>query len=461
MSNTQAITQYLKRRGYAMVDDSWYSRIDLWSQWYRGKVRHFHTYRQFNGRKKITRERKSLGMAKSIAEDWANLALNEKVEIVLPRKQLQQRVDAVLQRNHFQLRANQLVELTFALGTGAFVEYTDQDEIRIDCIRAGMIYPLSVENGQITECAFASERTVRNEKQIYLNMHVLERGHYAIENHLFRRNGEILTEIELPDGVQDRVNTGSGIPRFQIIKPNIINNIDLSCPMGISVYANALEQLEGVDLVYDSYCNEFRLGKKRITVPVSMTQVMMEDDGATTPIFDDDDVEFYAVPAAKQGSTGEDKIVEHNMELRAEAHELGIQTQLNLLSSKCGFGKDRYNFKDGQVKTATEVVSEKSDLFQNLKKHETLLSDALIGVAQAIADMEGMSVDPTKISVNFDDSIIEDESAEKMRFMQEISNGVRQKWEYRVRFCGEDEATAKAMVSAEDDADPFGLNNNA
>lgn len=460
MSATQAITQYLKRRGYATVDDSWYSRIELWGQWYRGKVKHFHTYRQFNGRNKITRERKSLGMAKSIAEDWANLALNEKVKIVLPKKHLQQRVDDVLQRNHFMLLANRLVELTFALGTGAFVEYTRQDQIRIDYIRAGMIYPLSVDNGQIIECAFASERTAKNEKQVYLNMHVLERGRYVIENHLFRRNGEILTEIDLPEGIPNRVDTGSGVPRFQIIKPNIINNIELSCPMGISVYGNALDQLEGVDLVYDSYCNEFRLGKKRITVPVSMTQVLMEEDGATTPIFDDDDVEFYAVPAAKNGSAGEDKIVEHNMELRAEPHELGIQTQLNLLSSKCGFGKDRYNFKDGQVKTATEVVSEKSDLFQSLKKHEILLADALVGMVQAIVDMQGMSVDPTKISVNFDDSIIEDENAEKMRFMQEISTGVRQKYEYRMKFFGEDETTAKAMTASEN-ADPFGLNDDA
>lgn len=458
MSNTQAITQYLKRRGYAMVDDSWYTRVDLWYQWYKGKVRRFHTYRQFNGRKKITRERKSLGMAKNIAEDWANLSMNEKVEIVLPRKQLQQRIDTILQRNHFRLRANQLVELSFALGTGAFVEYTDQGETRIDCIRAGMIYPMSVDNGLIRECAFASERMNGDEKQIYLNVHILEHGHYVIENHLFRRNGEQLTEIGLPEGVRERVNTGSSVPRFQIIKPNIVNNIDLSCPMGVSIYANALEQLEGVDLVYDSYCNEFRLGKKRITVPVSMTQVMMEDSGAATPIFDDDDVEFYAVPAAGSGSAGEEKIVEHNMELRADAHELGIQTQLNLLSSKCGFGKSRYNFKEGQIKTATEVVSEKSDLFQNLKKHEILLSDALIGMVQAIADMEGFSLDPTKVSVNFDDSIIEDVSAEKMRFMQEISAGVRQPWEYRVRFCGEDEATAKAMVAPGDIADPFGLN---
>ena len=453
----RAVTQWLKRQGYALVDDEWYARIELWQQWYSGKVRSVHSYRQFNGKKHVPRERKSLGMAKSIAEDWANLSLNEKVDITVKKKTAEKRINQVLQRNHFRMRANQLVELTFALGTGAFVEYTDGDETKIDYIRAGMIYPLSIDNGKITECAFASEKTAKDEKQVYLNMHILENGQYVVENHLFRRQGSVLTEIDLPEGVEQRVPTGSTIPHFQIIKPNIVNNVDLNCPMGISVYANALDQLESVDLIFDSYCNEFRLGKKRITVPISMTQMQMEEDGTVTPTFDDADVEFYAVPAATSAGVGENKIVEHNMEIRSEAHSTGIQDALNMLSYKCGLGKDRYDFSDGQVKTATEVVSEKSDLFQNLKKHEILLNDALIGMVQAIAELEGLSPD-VEVAINFDDSIIEDTGAEKMRFMQEISSGVRQKYEYRMKFFGEDEATAKAMT-AEDDADPLGLNN--
>lgn len=457
MTTTKEVTRWLKRQGYALVDDEWYAHIDLWQQWYSGKVRSVHSYRQFNGKKHVPRERKSLGMAKSIAEDWANLSLNEKVDITIKKKTAEKRINQVLQRNHFRMRANQLVELTFALGTGAFVEYTDGDETKIDYIRAGMIYPLSVDNGKITECAFASERTVKGEKQVYLNMHILEHGRYVVENHLFRRKGSMLTEIDLPEGVEQRVPTGSAVPHFQIIKPNIVNNVDLNCPMGISVYANALDQLESVDLIFDSYCNEFRLGKKRITVPISMTQMQMEEDGTVTPTFDDADVEFYAVPAATSAGVGENKIVEHNMEIRSEAHSTGIQDALNMLSYKCGLGKGRYDFSDGQVRTATEVVSEKSDLFQNLKKHEILLNDALVGMVQAIAELEGLSPD-VEVAINFDDSIIEDTGAEKMRFMQEISSGVRQKYEYRMKFFGEDEATAKAMT-AEDDADPLGLNN--
>ena len=40
--------------------------------------------------------------------------------------------------------------------------------------------------------------------------------------------------------------------------------------------------------------------------------------------------------------------------------------------------------------------------------------------------------------------------------VQEIRDGVRQKWEYRVKFFGEDETTAKSMIE-EEEPDPFGF----
>lgn len=440
----KAILQYLQARGFGCASDAAYGRIEVWQAWYRGKVPAFHTYRQYNGKRKLTRQRRSLGMAKAVAEDWANLALNEKVEICIKGKQLEKRVREVLENNNFRVRGNQLLEETFALGTGAFVERMDGDDVRIDYVRAGMIYPLAWHNGAITECAFASERQVQKEKQVYLNIHRMEHGKYVVENHLFRRTGDQLTEIPLPEGVEEVVRTGRDEPQFQIIRPNIANNLEPDCPMGISVYANAIDQLEGLDLVYDSYCNEFRLGKKRITIPMTMARMAMEEDGSIGAVFDDNDTEFYAVPSDEGNPQ---KIEEHNMTLRYEAHEAGVQTALNLLSFKCGMGRNRYNFKDGQVKTATEVVSEKSDLYQSLRKHELLLSAALVALAKAIAGMLGASAQD--VTVNFDDSIIEDTGAEKDRFLQEIRDGVRQKWEYRVKFFGEDEQTAKAMTASD------------
>lgn len=440
----QAITQYLNGRGYTCVQDDYYSRIELWKKWYGGKVPSVHNYTQYNGRRKLRRTRKSLGLAKTVSEDWANLLLNEKFQIGVDKASAKKKIDAVLVANEFAKRGNQLVELAFALGTGAFVEYLDGDDVKIDYIRAGMIYPISWDNGRVLECAFASERATGKQKKVYLNIHRLEAGKYVIENHMFDRNGSVLTETDLPDEVLPEVRTGSAIPRFQIFSPNIANNIDPDSPLGISVYANALDQLESADLVYDSYCNEFRLGRKRITVPISMARMAMEEDGTSTPVFDDNDTEFYAVP---QDDKSENKIQEHNMEIRSEAHDTGIQTMLNLVSWKTGSGGKRYVFRrDGQVRTATEVISENSDLYRNLKKHELSIEAAILGMIDSIADL--LHLGTVKASVSFDDSIISDTDSDKMTFLQEIRDGVRQKWEYRVKFFGEDTETAKAMVDS-------------
>ncbi len=440
----QAILQYLSREGYDAVDSSYYARIGLWLSWYKGKVVQFHNYRQYNGMKKINRTRKTLGMAKKICEDWANLELNEKVSIVIDDETINSAVHDVLQANNFRIKGNQLLEIAYALGTGAFVEYLDGEKICMDYIRASMIYPLQWDNGEILSCAFASERVNGKKKLVYLNIHERqENGFYVIKNRMFERNGNNLTAVDLPEGLVEEYNTGSSVPWFQIITPNIVNNVDLDCPMGVSVYANAIDQLEGVDLVYDSYLNEFRLGKKRIIVPNTMARMLIEDSGTITPLFDDNDTEFYSL-----GIEGEEnqKIQEINMEIRADAHEKAISRTLSLLSDKCGLGEDRYKFENSGLKTATEVVSEKSELYQNLRKHELVLEGALMNLVKAIAAMLGYR-NEIQVTVNFDDSIIEDTAAEKQQFLQEIRDGIRQKWEYRARFFGETEEEAKTKVA--------------
>lgn len=439
----QAITEYLVRNGYTVVDDDYYARMTLWQSWYQGRVSSFHTYKQYNGKQSVIRQRKTMGMAKRFCEDWAALLLNEKVRINVGDVAAQAAIDEIFKNNRFNVRANQLVELAFALGTGAFVEYLDNGEVMIDYVRGTMVYPLAWDNGIITECAFASERKRGKDKYIYLNIHRKDgQGRYVIENKMFRRNGESITDVDLPEGVLDEVITGSTLPYFQIITPNIVNNADLSSPMGISVYANAIDNLQNIDLVFDSYDNEFRLGKKRILVPLTLTQTTMADSGVTRPVFDDNDVEFYVIETGDQTAQ---RIEEMNGTLRYDAFEAGIKTAINLAAYKCGFGENRYRFEGGTAMTATQVISQDSDLFRNLKKHELVLDAALQGLVKAIAQLEGISIG--EINIEFDDSIIEDEDKDRQRFMQEIRENLRQPWEYRVKYFGEDEQTAKEMTA--------------
>lgn len=426
-----AIRQYLTERRYNTAPDETYSHIDEWLDWYQGDVENFHTYKIYNGMTITEQKRYRLGMAKKVCEDWANLMLNEKVAI--KAGEYESRLNEILQENNFRVRGNQIVEMAFALGTAAFVEYKDGDgNVVIDFIRADMIYPISWDNGDIIECAFGSNRVSHGKEIIYLQIHrkgrkldpnneVVENPDtYYIENKYI--DAESGKELDPPDNVMPVIDTGYESPLFQIIMPNICNNVDLDSPLGISVYANSISQLKGCDLVYDSYMNEFVLGRKRILVPLSQAKRQMQEDGISTPAFDPEDTVYYLLPDDRNNSQS---LTEVDMTIRAQEHELGIQRSLDLLSLKCGMGTGRYQFENGGVKTATEVISDKSDLYQNRQKNVIILEAALIGMAQAVAFLDNGSV--PEVTVDFDDSIIEDTNTTIDRNIKLVESGLRSK----------------------------------
>lgn len=445
------VIRYLESIGYKTINPRYYDMIALWGKWYGGRVPSIHNYIQYNGLTKIRRSRKTLGMAKKVCEDWANLLLNEKVEITADNDAVNKAVADVLKKNRFGVYGNQLIEKAFAFGTGAFVEYTDGDDVVVDYIVAKSIFPLAWDNGDITECAFASERKVGKDRYIYLNIHRIgEDGKYIIENQYLKVNqGGGLTVVDLPDGIEPEVKTGSEIPRFQILYPNIANNIDLDAPLGLSIYANALDQLETCDVLFDSFYNEYNLGRKRIMVPVTMAQrIVSKESGEQVPIFDENDIVFYAYETKDNSA----KIDEMNGELRTDAHVKGISAAVNYVGYKCGFGEHRYRFDGSGVKTATEIVSEDSDMFRSVRKHEAVILSAIEGLYKAIAYMLGQTTE-FSVSIDFDDSIIEDHAAEQARDRQDVLDGLMSKVEYRMKYYHENEADAKAALKNISDLD--------
>lgn len=445
------IREYLVAQKYNTASDDTYSHIDEWMEWYQGEVEKFHKYKIFNGTTTTSHKRYRLNMAKKVSEDWANLLLNEKVAIKAGN--YSKRLEEILNANNFLVRANQLIELSFALGTGAFVEYKDADEnVIIDYIRADMIYPLSWDNGDITECAFGTVRVVDGEERIYLQIHRLgdedngeKSEEYYIENkYIDVKSGE---EISIEEEIIPIVPTGSTRPLFQIITPNVCNNIDLDSPLGISVFANAIYQLMGCDLVYDSYMNEYVLGRKRILVPVSAAKMQMTQDGVTSPTFDPNDNVYYQMPCDKRDDM---QLTEVDMSIRASEHELGINKSLDILSFMVGLGSGRYKFENGGVKTATEVISDKSDLYQNRQKNAIIINSAIVNMVAAVSFLDkGSEIEAT---VDFDDSIIEDTNTTIDKNIKLVQGGLRSKLTaiMEINKCDEAEARKELERIAED-----------
>lgn len=460
------ITEKLKQLGYSTVPEEFYTKVQEWKSWYVGDVKGFHRYKVRNGHNTVRCKRYTLNMGKKIPEDWANLLMNEKVSITLEGQKEQDFVDRVFDENNFLVKSNEMQEAAFALGTVAFIprvvgmEATETGPIPgsasgivMDYVTVEHIWPLAWQNGIITECAFDSIVTVNGEQYCYLQIHHKVNDLYDIENRIYHyRNDNVDAELALSDVpgfelVPPVVHTGSNRRQFVIDRPNIANNFDDS-PLGISVYANAIDIMKGVDIAYDSYVNEFVLGKKRIMVKPAATEFL---DGE--PIFDSDDLVFYVLPEDVQDGA---IITPIDMTLRTAEHNTGIQDQLNLLSSKCGFGENHYRFDQGSVATATQVISENSTMFRTIKKHEIILEQVLIELCRIVLHLGNTAMnaglnEDVGISIDFDDSIIEDDQTNFSRDMQMLSAGILNDWEFRMRWMNEDEATAKAALPKMED----------
>ena len=71
------IFNYFRKKGIDTVDASFYRKIDEWISWYNSNVRQFTFYKVYTGRGTSKRcRRKSMGMAKKLSEDIADLLLN-------------------------------------------------------------------------------------------------------------------------------------------------------------------------------------------------------------------------------------------------------------------------------------------------------------------------------------------------------------------------------------------------
>ncbi len=458
------IFSYFRNKGIDTLDPSFYRQVEVWRSWYNSNVRKFHRYKVYRGNgTSVNCTRYALGMAKKVSEDMADLLLNERVTVTIADTATDDFVKKVLEGNTFQELGNEYQERKAALGTAAYVVYIRDavlddagymvsGSVGINYVEASQIYPTSWQNKAVTECIFTFRKIHKRKTYIHFQYHKLEdmpggkRKQYVVENAVVENTtgaGRELTpgqwqEIPAFRGLAERVETGSDRPLFVIDRLNLVNNADedTTNPMGVALFANAIDVIRKIDLEYDSYANEFSLGRKRIFVAPEMLTTM---NGAA--VFDPEDTVFYELPEEYFKDTGE-AMHEVNMELRIEEHSKAINDDLNYLSMKCGFGTDRYKFEGGQVKTATEVISENSDMYRSLQKHELVLERVLVQLIQTIIRV-GISIgiqglnEETDITIQFDDSIIEDKATERKEDRQDVAMGAMSLAEYRSKYYGE------------------------
>ncbi|NPC91214.1 phage portal protein [Bacillus sp. WMMC1349] len=449
------------------VNDEFYRYIEnVWLPLYRGyleiyKDENFHKLEYTTiGRGRKIRRMETLGMAKVASEEMARLIFNEKCKLNISNKDLAEEINRILKNNNFYKMFQDHLEYMFALGGMVMKVYVELDrlgnkQIKIGFVTADCFIPLSYSNDRVNEGLFIS--TTRKGKKFYtlLEWNQWEGQKYVVRNQLFQSDNENELGIEVPLSIlyeslaPETVFTKLTRPTFVYIKPNIANNIDLQSPLGISLFANAISNIKAIDTVYDSFLREFRLGKKRIIVPATAVRTHVDrETQAMTRYFDENDEVYEAFDF---DSVDNQKIVENDISLRVNEHIAAIQTELDLFSAKIGFSPGTFTFDGKGLKTATEVVSENSKTYKSKNSHETIIEESLKQLVKTICEVaETYGVfniqKEYEVSVDFDDSIVEDRDSDSNYWLKLQNNGNIPKWMALQNILKVSEEEAKAII---------------
>ncbi|MBC1459064.1 phage portal protein [Listeria newyorkensis] len=460
------------------IDQSFYDNIAKWRCWYQGFYNEYHTIWYFVQGIKKQRNMLTMGMAKQVSQEMANMICNEKMEVSFDNEAVGEFVSPILEANGFIKNTQDNAEFMMALGGMAAEIYTSNGDIKVSYVPAESFIPLSWDvNKEIDQAIIVVEqKKVKDFNYTLLRWHEKKDAGFVVRNELYRasiNDSSLGTPVELsflyPD-LEEMVEFPTATrPFFAYCKPAIANNVDSNVPLGISIFANAIDTLKSIDRVFDSLEREFRIGGKRAVVPDAWLKGKTDvQTGNVTRYFDTEDEIFQGM---RQDENNQ-KYYDVSPELRVSEHISALDAYLKTLSTQTGFSAATFGFDITGLRTATEVVSENSKTFRSKQSHENNIEVFVGDIVESlllIADHFGMNTYPTEeyeVTTTFDDSIINDKDA---RINQQVllkGSGLQSKKRAIMAAQDVDETTALeilAEIEADEQrviaegVDPFGV----
>lgn len=416
-----------------------------------------------------------LNMSKAICSEIAGMVWTDQCDVDVSTAGYEEAetdplhdfVQDVLKRNNFQVKMTESIEQAAALGGQALKAWyeikRDRDgnpvpelnEIRIGYAMADQFVPVGWTNAGVSEGIFVTRQAKGGYYYTLLEWHLWDGTTYTIRNELYR------AEIKKEGVGGDQDILGFRYPLsylypyldevitipvskslFTYFRPPGANNIDDNSPLGVSVYANAMDTLHAIDICFDSFVREFRLGKKRIIVPARMVRKVTDPaTGKMVRYFDATDETYEALSTDDPDTL---RIQDNSVSLRVDEHVEAMNALLNLLCLQTGLSFGTFSFDaKGGLKTATEVVSENSKTYKTIKNFQNQIVPAVQDLIHAIIEVaslydvtwEGQSVKALadkgyEVKVSLDDGITQDRQTNINEGLTLVGAGLMSKYTF-------------------------------
>lgn len=409
------VKMYLSQKGYAVNEEA-LDIISMCDEWYRNKeIDDFHVRKNLN-QKEIHLVR--MNFAKRCCADDANLC--EIISVFADdTENLSEYIKSVLQGSRFDVQYRRQLEKVSASGTvGAYIYLQNAQyqqinggevkvrggDVRINYVDADCIIPLTVENGLITECAFAGTNKVKCKSRTTLVIFTKN-----AENGLYEAETVVFDEYEKPIEEAQVLQLGEVKP-FTIMVNAEVNNLDNMDGYGLPKVYNSIPLFKAADLCFSILYGDLSKGDKIVFINELLSCISKGTDGL--PQLTPQQKDLF-VMLGERLPDQDTLIKEYNPVIRVEDITKAFELVLSLLSLSFGYGTKKYTFENGQIKTATEYIGGKQDAIQELNKQRKQATDYITDIVRAAMWFSNQFIGTTydiaeKINIEFDDSYIED-----------------------------------------------------
>ena len=351
------------------------------------------------------------------------------------------------------------VEYGCAKGTLVFKPYLAGDKIVVQCCQADCFFPISFDsNKNILQCAFTEQISKGREIFTRVELHSLENGKVIVRNYAYmsRTGTNLGTEVSLEsidqwkDIAPEAILEGTDRLLIGVFKVPLANTVDIDSPLGVSVFGRAVPRIKMADKRWSQIDWEYDSKETAIHLATTLLKYDKTNDRFEYPA---GRKRLYRTVEYNTGAADKPFIEPFSPDIRDESYYHGLNQLLRRIEFDCCLAYGTLSDAQNVDKTAEEIKASKQRSYAAVTDIQQALQRALEDTVDAINYWVsiGRLVEEGNYSVSFEwsDSILADEAEERAQDRQDVSMGALPLYMYRMKWYGEDEATAKKNIVQE------------
>ena len=367
------------------------------------------------------------------------------------------------QLDYFRNQKKEIVEMACAIGGMYFKPYVNNGKVVIDYVYQDEAIPFRFDSEKkITGVVFPTFLIEDNKRYVRLEIHDYTEDNYTISNRCFvSKNmyldgpviGNLGNEIDIKkvkawENIEPLIEvSGTDGPLFSYFRIPIANNIDRKSPLGVSVFSRALKRIRKADIQASRLDWEFESKETAIELNESY---LTQDIYGNAKLPQGKERMYRTYSGTGSFDDGKGLFLHFSPDIRDQSFINGLDKYLRDIEFTSGLAYGTLSNPQNVDKTAEEIKASKQRSYQLVKDIQNSLEKSLKDLIRCIDELAtAYSLVPDgeyKVSFEWDDSIIVNASKEKQQDIQDINTGILNKYEYRMKWYGEDEQTAKEKI---------------